>query len=121
MSQELRVATVGDPMHRVSPPGKLPRSPGTQRTVELGRGLLRSYRQAEVAAIVALLPLHLLIPRHHAARVVARLGLDGAGLASGADGRAGELDANGTLATIAVIVLGAEPRQVGDLSIRCCQ
>ena len=99
----------------LAPPRKALRVRRTPHTVKLGRGFLRSHRQAEVAAVVSLLPLHFLVARHHAARVITRVRLDGARAAAGADSSAGELDADGSLAGLTVIVLGAEPGEVGDL------
>lgn len=69
----------------------------------------------EVAAVVALLPHHLVIALDHAARIVAGVGLNGTLLAAGADGRAGELDADGASAALLVVVLCSEPGDIRDL------
>lgn len=69
----------------------------------------------EVAPVIALLPHHLLVACDHAAGIVSSCGLNRAILPRRGDGCASELDANGTLASLGVVVLGSEPRKVGNL------
>ena len=90
---------------------------GQGRTVKLCLNFLCCDTQPKVTPIVTLLPHHLLVTRNHASRVIPSLWFNGTRLASRTNRGTRKLDADGSLASLHIIVLGAKPRQVRDLEI----
>lgn len=90
-------------------------------TVELSRRLMRPYVEDEVAAVIAFLPLHLVIAPDCCSRTVARGRLYRAIQARGRDGRARKLDAHGPSSRLLVVGFCAQPGDIGDLPFDLAQ